>query len=186
MSDSILREVVQVSFATWDLDRVIRIWHDKYGVGPWEVLELDSSRLTESTMDEKPATYGMRLGRARLGKNVVLEVCEPLDDNNIYAASLDRHNGIDHVHHIMCTTDDFDETLTAFKKRDVGNAMGGKFNGLEFAYLDTVDDLGIWIELVKVPDSFVIPDPDAVYPPGAAAFTDRRSSGQAATDDQSS
>lgn len=181
MSDPILREVVQVSFATHDLDRVMRTWNDKYGVGPWEVLDLDPSRLDESTIDGQPATYGMRLGRARLGRNVVIEVCEPLDDNSIYAASLARHNGADHVHHIMCTTDDFDGTLASFKERGVGNAMGGKFNGLEYAYLDTVDDLGIWIELVKVPDTFEIPEPDAVYPPGTAAFTDRRASGQAST-----
>lgn len=177
MSESPLREVVQISFATHDLDRFMRIWNDKYGVGPWEVLDFTSDRLSDATVDEKPVEYGMRLARARLGKNVVIELMEPLDDRSIYAISLNRHNGRDHVHHIMCTTDDYDATLEHYKKIGVGNAMGGNFNGLEFAYLDTIEDLGIWIELSKVPSDFEIPQPDSVYPLGSASFTDRRPSG---------
>jgi hypothetical protein len=178
MSESPLREVVQVSFATHDLDRLMRLWNDKYGVGPWEVLDFTADRLTNATVGGQPVEYGMRLARARLGKNVVIELMEPLDDRSIYATSLKRHNGADHVHHIMCTTADYDETLEHYAKLGIGNAMGGNFNGLDYAYLNTVEDLGIWIELSKVPADFVVPQADQVYPPDAAAFTDRRSSGQ--------
>ena len=178
MTDPIFREVVQVSFATNDLDSFVKVWNDKYGVGPWEVMDLDASRLTDTTIDDDPVEYGMRLARARIGQNIVIELCEPLDDRSIYAESLRRHGGANHVHHIMCRTDDYDQTLQEFSERGVGNAMGGSFNGLDYAYLDAVDDLGIWIELSKVPVNFEVPAPDSVYPIDAPASTDRRASNQ--------
>lgn len=178
MTDTTFREVVQVAFATNNLDALMRTWNDKYGVGPWEVMDLDPSRLTNTTIDGAPVDYGMRLARARIGSNVVIELCEPMDDNSIYAESLRLHNGADHVHHIMCRTDNYDQTLQDFSNRGVGNAMGGSLNGLDYAYLDSVGDLGIWIELSKVPADFEVPDPDSVYPPDAPKSADRRSSNQ--------
>lgn len=177
MTKSPFNEVVQISFATHDLDRLMQTWNDKYGVGPWEVLDFTADRMTDCTVDGQPATFGMRLARAKLGHHVVIELMEPLDNESIYARSLGEHNGADHVHHIMCTTGDYDATLAHYQAMGVGNSMGGNFNGLEFAYLDTVKDLGIWIELSKVPNDFTIPPADAVYPPGSGGLISRRPSG---------
>src|SRR5438132_5442947 len=105
MPDQVLKEVTQLGIVTRDLDRTIRIWSDKYGVGPWQVHVFDPSNMTELTVGGRPAEYGMRIALAFLG-SMMLEVIEPLDERSIYAGSLERHGGADHLHHVLCTTDD--------------------------------------------------------------------------------
>jgi hypothetical protein len=165
-----LTSVVQIAVVTADLDRTLTKWVEHYGVGPWDIYELGDSRLHDMTIDEEPADYRMRSAGARWGA-IDIEVIQPLDDKSIYAQSLARHNGADHLHHVACATDDFDGTLTRFRERGMKSAMGGSLEELRFEYLDTFADIGFWIELTKVPDGAPMPPPDRTYPKAPTAAT---------------
>jgi len=165
-----LTQVTQIGILTRDLDRVVRTWSDKYGVGPWQIHDFDPSNMTDMTVAGKPADFGMRIAIAFIGE-MMLEVIEPTSDGNIYAESLDRHGGADHFHHILCSTDEgFRASLDRFRDKGVPTMQSGHMStGATFAYLDTEADLGFALEVADVPENFSLPEPAAIYPPSAPA-----------------
>jgi hypothetical protein len=42
--------------------------------------------------------------------------------------------------------------------------QSGSWSGIRFAYLDTVDLIGTYLEIMDVPEDFHLPDPDEWYP----------------------
>jgi hypothetical protein len=166
MPKGLLKGVVQIGIVTRDLDRVIRVWSDKYYVGPWHVHVFDPSNMNELTLDGEPAEYGMRIALASLG-SMMLEVIEPTDDRSIYAKSLETHGGADHVHHILCATDAYRPALEQFAASGVRTTQTGRSTatGARFAYLATEDDLGFAIEISHRSGERTLPQPVEVYPP---------------------
>lgn len=156
--------ISQVAVVTSDLDRAMRTWSRKYGVAPWRVYEWGELEVGELTLGGRPDRYAMRTALAELG-DMGLELLQPLDDRSIYARSLERHGGRDHLHHLLLATDDYGEAKQAFQQEGVTSAQGGVIAGVRFDYLDTVPDLGFWIEIVHVPDGRELPPPTAIFPP---------------------
>jgi methylmalonyl-CoA/ethylmalonyl-CoA epimerase len=165
VAEPLFTEVPQIGIVTRDLDRVVRVWSDKYGVGPWSIYRFDPSNMSELTVHGKPVDYGMRIALAWIGP-MMLEVLEPLDDRSVYAESLAKHGGADHLHHILLTTPDFDHTVGELRARGVGSLMGGLMcTGATFEYLETEDDLGFALEIARITADFAMPEPEEVYPP---------------------
>jgi methylmalonyl-CoA/ethylmalonyl-CoA epimerase len=153
VTEPVLKDVMQLCVVTADLDRAVRIWSEKYGVGPWQIVDLDQSNIEDGTIDEQPAEFAMRAAGAVLG-NLRLEVIQPLDDRSIYARSLARHGGVDHVHHILCAThgkDDYEQTIEHLRSKGVRSGQSGRINGVEWNYLATDEDIGFAIEFVYKP-----------------------------------
>ena len=42
--------------------------------------------------------------------------------------------------------------------------QSGSWSGIRFAYLDTADLIGTYLEIMDVPEDFRLPDPDEWYP----------------------
>lgn len=163
-----LKDVMQLGIVSGDVDRSIRTWADRYGVGPWSVFRFDPATMTELTVGGRPVEYAMKIALAMLGP-MMLEIIEPLDDRSVYATSLAEHGGRDHVHHILCGVDDYDAALAHFRSRGIEAAQTGHMTqtGASFAYLATEADLGLSLEIVRMPAELNLPEPVAVYPPPA-------------------
>ena len=72
------------------------------------------------------------------------ELIEPLDEEGIYARFLaEKGEG---VHHVAVATADFDETFARAERKD-GVMLSCKHSGIDIAYLDTLRDLGVIIEI---------------------------------------
>jgi methylmalonyl-CoA/ethylmalonyl-CoA epimerase len=72
------------------------------------------------------------------------ELIEPLDEDGIYARFLaEKGEG---VHHVAVATPDFDETFARAERKD-GVMLSCKHSGIDIAYLDTLRDLGVIIEI---------------------------------------
>ncbi len=166
MSESPLKEVGQLGIVTGDIDRAVRLWSDRYGVGPWQVYLFDPSNMTDLTVGGKPVEYAMKIALTMLG-GMMLEIIEPLDDRSHYAESLAAHGGRDHLHHILCATDDYASAVDHFARAGVAAVQTGHMTQTDasFTYLDTAADLGFGLELVRVPEVLDLPEPIAVYPP---------------------
>jgi methylmalonyl-CoA/ethylmalonyl-CoA epimerase len=168
--EPVLKDVTQLCVVTADLDRAVRVWWDRYGVGPWQIVELDPSVIEAGTIDEEPAEFAMRIAFANFG-NLGLEIIQPLDDRSIYATSLARHGGIDHVHHIACATDgreDYERTIEHLRSKGLRSGQSGRSYGVDWNYIATDEDIGFAIEFIHMPDGFSQPEPQAVYPASAA------------------
>jgi methylmalonyl-CoA/ethylmalonyl-CoA epimerase len=142
-----LGAIAQIGIVTGDLERAIRAWSDRYGVGPWRIREFGP----ENVADQVPDPFSMRLATARVG-TVDLELIQPLDEASDYARSLRRHHGADHMHHMLFRTADFAAAIDGFARAGVEQAMAGTTDGSRFIYFDTERELGTRIELLGPAD----------------------------------
>jgi methylmalonyl-CoA/ethylmalonyl-CoA epimerase len=160
-----------VCVVTTDLDRAIRLWADRYGVGPWGVWTKDGTNMT-AAVEGRPADFGMRVALASLPSGVRIELIQPLDDRSPYAGSLARHGGADHIHHLRFDVDDYgtaaarlgdDLGLRTILHAEFAGAPGldGSFTG---TYFDTEPELGFVTEIGRAPEGFAMPPPESTYP----------------------
>jgi len=156
--------------ATRDLDRAVRIWWEKYGVGPWRLYRYGEGDMSAS-VDGQPASFGMRAALAQLGAGSRVEMIQPLDEDNPYAESLRAHGDADHIHHVRFDVDDYGAAIAALRESGVAEKMSASFAGgadddLAFTatYANTEADLGFLLELGEAPAGFTMPNPESVYP----------------------
>lgn len=171
MPPSLFADVNHICIASRDLDRAVRTWCDRYGVGPWRVFDFDTANMT-AVVDGNPAGFRMRAALCQLGDHFRIEIIQPLDDLSPYAESLARHDEADHIHHVRLNVDDFDATLGQLQAMGVGTEMYAKFTGggeahpvLTAVYLQTERDLGFRVEVATAPPGFLMADPVYTYPP---------------------
>ena len=168
--------VNHICVVTNDLDRAVRAWSDRYGVGPWSVYTKDASNMT-ARVDGVLADFAMRVALAPLSATTRIELIQPLDDRSPYAQSLARRDGRDHLHHVRFDVDDYDaahaylhdhlglhETLNAQFAGAPG--VDGVFVG---TYFDTEDDLGFVVEIGHATAGFAMPRPERVYQPSSTS-----------------
>jgi len=161
-----------ICIVTRDLDRAVRVWWDRYGVGPWRVFRYDDSNMS-ATVDGEPARFAMRAALAQLGPGFRIEVIQPLDEHGPYAPSLKRHGDADHIHHVRLDVDDLDEAVARMRGLGLDARMRASFAGGETggprvtgAYFGTEADLGFTVEVAAMPAGFSMPEPEYVYPDG--------------------
>lgn len=158
-----------ICIATRDLDRAVRVWWDRYGVGPWRVFRYDASNMD---VEGRPAQFEMRAALAQLGPGFRIEIIEPLDDGSPYAESLERHGGADHIHHVRLDVTDFGEAFRRLRDLGLETRLNATFAGADAggprvsgAYLGTEAELGFTLEIAEIPPGFAMPEPEYVYPP---------------------
>lgn len=160
-----------ICIVTRDLERAVRTWADRYGVGPWSVYTKDASNMT-AAVDGSPRDFAMQVALASLPSGARIEIIQPLDDRSPYAESLARNGGSDHIHHVRFDVDDYDAAVARLRdglglhpalEAHFAGAPGeeGSFAGTYFA---TEDELGLVVEVGHAPYGFAMPAPERVYP----------------------
>lgn len=156
---------------TADLDRAVATWADRYGVGPWTIYTKDASNVA-SAADGSPTPFGMRVALSSLAVTFRIELIQPLDGPSTYADSLASHGGRDHVHHLRLDVADYGATRGRLEGLDLEIPLDAWFDGapgtkprLRATYFDTRSELGVMLEIADLVPGFVMPEPEAVYPP---------------------
>jgi catechol 2,3-dioxygenase-like lactoylglutathione lyase family enzyme len=164
------RGINHISIVTDDLDRAVRTWHDRYGVGPWALYRYDGSNM-EAVLHGRAIDFEMRVGLCQL-EHSRIEIIQPLDDHSPYSESLKIHGGADHIHHVS-----FDRAEEGVEQRlaelgvpasleaSFGSADGGPGPPVTVTYFACEPELGFTLELARFPTDFIRPAPEAVYPP---------------------
>jgi methylmalonyl-CoA/ethylmalonyl-CoA epimerase len=159
-----------ICIVTRDLDRAVRMWWDRYGVGPWRVFRYDDSNMA-ATVEGQPARFAMRAALAQLGPGFRIEIIQPLDERSPYASSLAGRHDADHIHHVRFDVSDFDEAFARMRDLGLDTRMHATFAGgapegprVTGAYLGTEADLGFTVEIAEMPAGFSMPEPEYVYP----------------------
>jgi hypothetical protein len=157
----VFTDTLQVGIVVRDLDEAMRVYYHEFGIGPWEVYEMNPSCVDDMTKDEKQEDYAMRVALAMVGK-LQWELIEPVGENNIYAEFLaERGEGL---HHLGLATDDYHETMRILRAKGDKELAGGKFHGARFSYPATNRDLKFITEIFYFPEGFSL-TPDYTYPP---------------------
>jgi catechol 2,3-dioxygenase-like lactoylglutathione lyase family enzyme len=159
-----------VGFVTGDLRRAVSVWSDRYGVGPWHVWTKDDSNMS-ALVGGRPERFAMRVALCALPSGFRLELIQPLDERGPYAASLARHDGRDHMHHLRLDVADYGDARARLGGLGLDVLLDASFTGargvdseVSATYFDTTDDLGLLLEIARVPPGFAMPEPELVVP----------------------
>jgi methylmalonyl-CoA/ethylmalonyl-CoA epimerase len=171
MTTAAFTGINHLGVVTADLDRAVRTWTDRYGIGPWRFYRYDSSNMA-AEVDGEPVEFEMRVGLCQL-ENARIELIQPLDDCSPYASSLAAHGGGDHIHHVRFDVANYDDSAARLRElgaRAIFHAAfqaggdGADSSPLTATYFATDSELGLTTEIVGVPDDFAMPEPERVYP----------------------
>jgi methylmalonyl-CoA/ethylmalonyl-CoA epimerase len=159
-----------VCVVTADLDRAMRAWHERYGVGPWTHYTFDADDM-EARVGGERVDCAIRVAAAPLGDaGQKLELIQPLDERGPWAESLAAHAGADHLHHVRFDVTDFDEAAAALTDGGAPLGLDADFTGdpaeppLRCNYFATAPTLGFTIELGEAPPGFALANPDGTFP----------------------
>ena len=148
----------------------MRVWADRYGFGPWSLYTKDGTNMA-AAVEGEPTDFAMRVALCRVSPTFRVELIQPLDERSPYAASLARHGGTDHVHHIRFEVDDYARAGARLSELGHRPLLVAEFDGApgvseKFvgAYYDTEAELGFVVEIGDAPPGFAMPEPELVYP----------------------
>ena len=143
MREPVFNETMQLGIVVRDLEATVRRYVDDYGIGPWEFAQIDAGDANNYREYGRPVERFNRIAMATVGR-VMWELIEPLDEDGIYARFLaEKGEG---VHHVAVGTPDFDEAFARAERKD-GVMLSCKHSGIDIAYLDTLRDLGVTLEI---------------------------------------
>lgn len=148
MPEPAFTKTVQIGIVVRDLDATMRRYLDDYGIGPWEIHEFAAGAAEDFCEHGQPVERSWRLATTMIGE-VQWELIEPLDDESVYASFLaEKGEGI---HHVAVAPTSFDELVAAQAEKGNELVLSGTFSGYQVAYLPTVRDLGVIVEIFKPP-----------------------------------
>ncbi len=143
MREPVFNETMQLGIVVRDLEATVRRYEDDYGIGPWRFDRIDLGAANDYHEYGELVERSNRIAIAMVGR-VMWELIEPLDEDGIYARFLaEKGEG---VHHVAVATPDFDETFARAERKD-GVMLSCKHSGIDIAYLDTLRDLGVILEV---------------------------------------
>ena len=132
-----------------DLDAAQRACTDTLGCGEFATLPPASLPYRYRGEDVECA---LAIAFARSG-NVQVELIQPVSGRGLHEEFLTAHGP--GVHHLGFMVDRLDDALAAADAAGYADAMSGQFGSLRFAYVDTFDALGVYLELVEDPDGMM-------------------------------
>ena len=136
----------QQAFVVADFEAAQRACVETLGCSPFVTLPATSLPYWYRGREVQCA---IALGFARSG-NVQIELLQPVSGEGVHVEFLET-NGPG-AHHLGFLVDRIDDELAV---SDFEPLQSGQFGSLRFAYLDTWDALGAYVELVEDPDGMM-------------------------------
>jgi hypothetical protein len=160
--EPVFKDVLQVGVVVEDLDKTMKTYADKYGVGPWKVYEFNKDTVADMKIDGERQEYAMKLALADIG-GVQWELIEPLDEISDYSEFLKEHG--EGIHHVALDTESYDEVLEFCDENEIDQLQYGYWGkNFHYDYRKTQDDLKCIVELYGPDEDFEWPEPVEVYP----------------------
>lgn len=154
-------EITQVAFVVEDLEDGMDRFSNLLGIGPWDVYRFEPPALTDRTFRGESHEYSMRLALADVGETM-LELIEPLEGPSIYTEHLAEHG--EGLHHVACFAfEDPHAVIESFEDAGMPVIQSGNFDGVEYWYFDTADELNGTI-FETAANLEAIPEPEMTYP----------------------
>jgi catechol 2,3-dioxygenase-like lactoylglutathione lyase family enzyme len=162
MMPPVLKELSQVSFIVKDVDAMVRLYNDVYGIGPWKTWIFSPETVDDMQIFGKNQGYKMRLALTLIN-GVEFELIQPLDDVSIYSKFLQEQG--EGFHHLGYIVEEYDKKMEYMKSIGVRVSMSGAWLGKHsWVYLTTDKDLKHIVELNYNQPDFVQPEPLETYP----------------------
>ncbi|NOX70847.1 MAG: VOC family protein [Gammaproteobacteria bacterium] len=141
-------QIMQIAYVVDDLDRALEHWTKSMGIGPFFVME--GLEIVDPRYRGQPTDIDITIALGYSGSMCVELIRQNDDGPSVYRELLDR-TGCGGFHHWGIGTEQFDEEVARYQSRGYDEVFTGKVAvGDRYAYMDTQEDLGGMIELIKL------------------------------------
>ena len=163
LPNSMFDGVSQIVIETDDIDKAVREYADRMGIGPWWVGPLKPPTMTETTYYGEPQECVSQIAVAFTGPVQWLLV-EPREGKSIYMDFLKEKNG--GIHYITLTHSDiaFDDAVELIKERGYDCITSGRFGKNRWFNWKAGEPNPVTYEVLIWPSEQGLPEPDYWYP----------------------
>ena len=123
-----------------DIDAAMKIYHEPFGWGPWNVYDHVPPALHGQHLHGKPTAVSIIGAECEVDSRDDFELIQPLEGRSIYKEHLEAHGeGVQHIAMMSHSQAESDGDFKArFKEAGFEMSMGGRSGEtIEFFYLDT-------------------------------------------------
>lgn len=149
----LFKNLIQIGMIVEDLDSTLQNLEEIIGMGPFRVAEYPPADEPncERTYLEKDGDYRGKFCFFHYG-NIEFEVIQPLEGQNIWTDFLKNNHGYG-LHHLKFLVDDHQEIKQYFDSKGIKRIQSGASVGINkgksWAYYDTKEKLGFYIEVMN-------------------------------------
>lgn len=118
------------------------------GCGPF--VEFRMAETWQLRGQSVPGTLGLAFARSG---NAQIELMQPLEGEGIHFEFHESKGS--GPHHLGFLVDDLDHAVEAAAEDGFPVAMAGQFGSVRISYLDTLEELGLYLELIQDPDGML-------------------------------
>ena len=163
LPNSFLDGTLQICVVTHDLDKAVRAYADRLGIGPWWIQDAKSPEMQDTKIRGVETPFSMRLALAWTG-SMMWEIIQPLEGPTVYREFLEKHGeGVQHAAFSYSGVS-FDLAVATFKERGFEPIQECNWNGVRVCYFDTHDATHTTFEIYDWPEYKALPEPQSWYP----------------------
>jgi catechol 2,3-dioxygenase-like lactoylglutathione lyase family enzyme len=159
----------QIGILVEDIDRAERRYGELFGIRSWRRYLYDGESVPVRRYRGQEGAWAMKLSMS--GDSPQVELIEVVAGPSIYQEFLDEKGP--GMHHLGVFVDSLEQATEAMKDRGFEVIQEGSGHGLDgdgaFAYYDTTNELGVFIEAIEVPKRRMPTLDDALAPETASA-----------------
>lgn len=137
-------DIIQIAHVVRDLDRTMKSYWEKFGIGPWDVYTFGPPAMRDSMVRGRPSSHAYLLALTWRG-GAQFELMQPLTGRSIYDDFLEKKG--EGLHHVKLYYRDCAAALAQFARKGIAVIQSGKYETDEFYYLDTEELLGYVVEV---------------------------------------
>lgn len=151
--------ISQVALIVGDIEEAVRKYKGTFGYGPWIGYNYDSQIVKSLTYRGKPSKTKWKFVMTEVG-NLNFELIQPISKgDNIFSEFVENHGY--GLHHLGYNVDNVQKVIEIAKGYGIEILQEGKGFGQDgdghFAFLDTLESLGVVIELREPPKRRIFP-----------------------------
>jgi hypothetical protein len=150
MRPPMIQKILRIFIVVRDVEASLHTYEDQYGIGPWEFQDLSDAAVPKKWVRGEPCAYQVKIATCDT-LNVGLALVQPLDDKSVFAEFL-REKGPGVFHLLIESSDGLDAMVEFAASRDMPTLQRGRtVTGVEYAHIDFTHDLGVMLEMFKLP-----------------------------------
>ncbi len=163
--DAQFSKFLQIGIIVRDAHAAAECWEKKFGIGPWTYGGVDSDAIPQLEIVGEPGKKIKTINAFCNCWGFELELIQPVSESP-YKTWLDEHGpGIHHI--AVITKDNFEKVISDYKEmtgKEPWIHCISKPIGMNFAYLDLTEQLGVFTEIYDedkkggIPADFHLPE----------------------------
>ncbi|MBS4198303.1 VOC family protein [Bacillus sp. FJAT-49732] len=138
--------ITQIGILVHDIEKTSQVYADFFGVDKPEAIVTDTIEKAQTEYRGEPSVARAKLAFLDMG-SLQIELIEPDENPSTWREHLDQHG--EGVHHIAFQIEGMKEKIQVLERANMPLVQKGEYEGGRYAYIDSVKDLKVMIELLE-------------------------------------